>query len=886
MQRIPLLILGALGVMAVPIHAAEFTSDWHRQPDRIWIGPQYWANPMEDWQIKNGRLECASSGPNRNVHLLSHRLGEGDGTFEISVTVGLQQSPDRQGGDQPIGSVGFELGIKSELGDYRSSLIRGKGVPVYVHTDGTMRIQSSLSRLDESSTPAPFNPAELLVSHSGLRINVKCTRDPRDAELLQLDLKLEDPRSGKDYGFQMSQGSFGPNQFIGNLALITNRTPNKELRGQPTAKFWFRDLKVSGTKLVETPKHVFGPILYAMHTLSRGVMTMTAQMPPIGPEDDHTVELQVPVDAAQAILRVPKVASLTNISEPDSQSSTLNPQPSWTTIARSTIDPLSRTAHFRLSHWLDTEEVPYRLLYSMRTTDGKQTDHFYTGTVRKDPVGKPSISVAGFTGHKDTAFPNELLVSNVLKHDPDVLLFTGDQIYEDAGGFGIIRNNTERGVLNYLRKIYLWGWSFRDVLKDRPSFVLPDDHDVYQGNVWGQGGNATKEGIRDHDAGGFAEPADFVNAVFRTQVAHHPPVYDDTPMMQGIDCWHGDAVYGRISFAIVEDRYFKSGPRGKVNDWPGRPDHVKDADYDVAKLDQPGLVLLGERQLDFLDAWSEDWTGADMKCVCSQTIFCNLANYHGPEQEFIYADLDSNGWPQTGRNKAVAAMRKGFAFHYAGDQHLPSIVHHGIDTWNDAGWSFCVPSTAAGYPRSWRPDAEGRPVQNRPAPHFANTGEYRDAFGHPITVHAIGNPAKENRKPVLELLHDKSSGYGLVHFNKEHRTITMECWKLLFDAANPQADDQFPGWPKTIHMLDNDGRQPVAYLPRIKVTGTADPVVQVIEESTGEVVYTLRIHGTSFHPKVFEEGTYTVRVTSQDVTQLVSGIESTKEDRKSVDVSF
>ncbi|MEZ6144088.1 MAG: hypothetical protein R3B91_01385 [Planctomycetaceae bacterium] len=132
------------------------------------------------------------------------------------------------------------------------------------------------------------------------------------------------------------------------------------------AKFWFRDLKVSGTKVVETPEHAFGPILYAMHTLSRGVMTMTAQMPPIGPDDDQTVELQVPVDAAQEILRVPNVATLTEISNLKSEISDPDAQPSWTTIARSTIDPLSRTAHFRLPHWLDTEDVPYRLVYTMR----------------------------------------------------------------------------------------------------------------------------------------------------------------------------------------------------------------------------------------------------------------------------------------------------------------------------------------------------------------------------------------------------------------------------------------------------------------------------------------------------------------------------------------
>ncbi len=156
-----------------------------------------------------------------------------------------------------------------------------------------------------------------------------------------------------------------------------------------------------------------------------------------------------------------------------------------------------------------------------------------------------------------------------------------------------------------------------------------------------------------------------------------------------------------------------------------------------------------------------DWRGADMKVVCSQTIFCNLANYHGGNQQFIFADLDSNGWPQTGRNRALAAMRRGFAFHYAGDQHLASIVHHGIDAWNDAGYSFCVPSIAAGYPRSWLPDKEGRPVQHRLHPELPNTGEYRDGFGNLMTVHAVGNPEQERRKPVLELLHDKASGYGI-----------------------------------------------------------------------------------------------------------------------------
>ena len=250
---------------------------------------------------------------------------------------------------------------------------------------------------------------------------------------------------------------------------------------------------------------------------------------------------------------------------------------------------------------------------------------------------------------------------------------------------------------------------------------------------------------------------------------------------------------------------------------------------------------------------------------------------------FVFADLDSNGWPQTGRNKAVTAMRKGFAFHYAGDQHLPSISQYGIDEWGDSGFAFCVPSIAAGYPRSWRPDKEGRPVKNRTNPKLANTGEYKEGFGNKVTVYAVGNPAAINRKPVLEKLHDKSSGYGLVHFNKKRRTIKIECFKLLIDANNIKPEDQFPGWPLTINMEDNYGRKAVAYLPTIKVTGMTNPVVQVIDQSNNEVVYTLRINGTSFRPKVFKEGKYLLRVGNQETGKMKEvKVTSLKENEQSI----
>ena len=807
----------------------------------MWLGKQYWANPLEDWRLSDGRIECITPGVNRNVHALTCRLGRQKASFNMTVRVG------RLTGVKVHGSVGFRIGIRSELGDYRSSLISGRtGLDAGVTTNGELVLGTVRKKVDGLQFDDLILSLTAAPQANGYRVSLGV----RDTD-----------GTGQ---FHTISKMLPAAQLVGNVAIVNNfgaaRARGAKVKQPPAeARFWFMDWKIKGDKLVEHPDRAFGPILYAMHTLSDSkgkdgnVLKMTAQMPPVGNDEGQFVSLQTKQSG------------------------------SWSDIAKARIDGLSRTATLRVANWNGSADVPYRLKYESTDKSGDAKTDLFTGTVRKQPLARDLI-VAGFTGNKATAFPNEKLAANVAIHNPDVLFFSGDQIYEDVGGYGIVRTppgNIRRSVNNYLRKIWLWGWAFRDLMRDRVTLAIADDHDVYQGNIWGEGGIDCK-GIRNHASGGYAQHADFVNVVHRTLSAHHPDLIDPQPIAQGITVFHGELHYGRVSFAVIADRQFKSGPENKVNSWKGRPDHMKDPKFDVSMLDKPGLKLLGDRQLKFLNTWAGDWRAADAKCVLSATIFCNLANYHGGNQEYVYADLDSNGWPQAGRNKALDAMRRGFAFHLAGDQHLPSIVHHGIETWNDAGYSFCVPSIAAGYPRAWRPDAEGRAVQNRQNPKLDNTGEYRDAFQNFITVHGIGNPAKMNRRPVLELLHDKSSGYGIVRFHKSTGQITMECWRLLFDAANPQPGDQFPGWPKRIHVQDNYARTAVEWLPELRIEGMQNPVVQIIDEATKQIEYTLRFRGASFQPKVFRAGgsTYTIKVGEQaGEMQTLSGIKSTPQKK-------
>ena len=61
-------------------------------------------------------------------------------------------------------------------------------------------------------------------------------------------------------------------------------------------------------------------------------------------------------------------------------------------------------------------------------------------------------------------------------------------------------------------------------------------------------------------------------------------------------------------------------------------------------------------------------------------------------------------------------------------------------------------------------------------------------------------------------------------------------------------------------MADNDGRQARAWLPKLHFSGVENPVVQVIEEKSGAVVYTVRVKGNQFQPPVFAPGRYTVKL--------------------------
>ena len=90
----------------------------------------------------------------------------------------------------------------------------------------------------------------------------------------------------------------------------------------------------------------------------------------------------------------------------------------------------------------------------------------------------------------------------------------------------------------------------------------------------------------------------------------------------------------------------------------------------------------------------------------------------------------------------------------------------------------------------------------------------------------------------------------------------------------------------TIDQRENYGRKVVAYLPTIEWTGKGQPVVRVIDEKSGQFVYTLRIKGKKFRPPVFAPGLYTINVGHPGTPQMVrhQGVKATKDNRETLRV--
>lgn len=850
--------LGATALsLAQPVLGAQeneevsFRSNWTPDVSRPWAGPEYWTNPLQDWRIQHGRLECFRAGGDRNVALLTREVSARRGNLTLSVRTGRIDS-----GSQEHGFVGFRLGIKAAHGDYRSAAIYGRGMNAGIYADGRLFI----GKLDDAAARIDLNTNLLLElravpSVNGYSISLRASNEHGGAAQVEREVPADWIRGAM--ALVCSSAEVEPTPVPAVPIKDFDWYPPHQQRGG-TMRFWFSDWTVSGSKVDVHDDRAYGPILFSLYTVSRGTLKLSAQFPPLG---DTCGPAELSVRDAKG---------------------------KWVSLGTAELDRDSWNATFRIPGWDASREAQYRVLYSLQDGDGNAKQFTYSGTIKMEPRNRPDVVVGLLTCIWDFGFPHTDFTDHLGYHRPDILFWTGDQIYEPVGGYGVLETRApdllEPAMLDFLRKWYVFGWAVRDLTRSIPSVCMTDDHDMFHGNIWGCGGRPTnpalgEQGYPGQDSGGYKMPPRWVNMVQRSQTAHLPDPFEPAPVEQGIGVYYTHLCWGGVSFAILEDRKWKSAPKEQLPGANIRNGFALNPTWDTAvQSDVPNAELLGQRQLDFLEFWATDWSGgAWMKFVVTQTPFGCLHtepagaidDQRDPTEaippvgvylagDHMVADHDSGGWPQRGRNAAIRKLTKGFAAHLNGDQHIGSTCHYGVDEFRDGVFSICTPAISNIFPRRWFPPTAGKNA----LPGKPHTGDHRDAFGNRMTVLALANPAQFDG-PGLEGLRHRVTGYTILTCNRATRKVTIAEWPRWVDPSAPGAEP-YDGWPITIDQIENGLWGAEWQLSPINTEGHEDPVVQVRDDASDEIVYTLRIRGTAFTPLVRKPGVYSVHAYDPD----------------------
>ncbi len=777
-------------------HRLKPVASLQKDVTRPWIGPEFWSNRLDDWRLHDGRIECTCGRPDRElrtVGILTRHLVEGNAPGHISVRTGIAGNANRDG------FCGILLGVGNGSLEYRAAALAqrgsgiGGGVLCTFERGGRVRFREHTDEIH----PLRFaeQPSTKAYPHGGPRKQEPGQKYRLDVDILpqgdgRFTVHISVQQSGGERIARATRRNVPGSHLLGGISLVSSPPT-----GQPGARWWFEDVRTGGTKIAEYPERTFGPIAGTLYSVNETELRLTAQLMPVGDAESQTVHLQYrPADGEQA----------------------------WQTGGSTTLGR-GYTAPFRVDDWDSTRAWTYRIVYDQRVEpqpdrddrQSKEQSHqsnmrtTYSGRIPADPGDDASELTVGLFScvaptarwleagsgkldlprrrglgrytHENIYFPYSELIENTLTHDPDLLAFVGDQIYQSNPTEKV---GDETPTLDYLYKWYLWMWAFGEMTRDRPAIVLTDDHDMYQSNLWGESGKAAPANqIR---LGGYARSAAFIDLVHRTQSSHNPDSYDSAPVRRDISAYYTAFRYGGVDFAIVEDRKFKTSPHDRQT-----PNNER---------------LLGPRQNEFLHEWANN-EGANAARICLMRT--TLASLHTTPRGQPKKDYDTSGYPKQKRDDFVRVLREAGALSLCGDQHLATLARHGLETHSDGVVQFAAPACATLFQRWFEPTDELPNGAGTP-----HTGEFTDAFGNDVRMLAVANPKlsfKEfERRKIGPSYHIgdrrlKREGYGIVRADHEAGEFVIECWP---HDVKPSTHDarQFPGWPYHLRFDGTDDR--------------------------------------------------------------------------------
>lgn len=645
-------------------------------------------------------------------------------------------------------AAGFRLGRQgdTEIRDWRRAVLYATQYVdiLYYPRAGSVRIKDTVTFLTRAQR-------RVLSSADAIALTFACAALSR--RVLSCSLTLH-AANDKEKRVTVRKMFTDGGVLTGHLSLLTDG-PGKDISEvQRKAVVRFADFSLSGSGAIVRyiPKRTLGPILWTQ----------------FAPPQRRVLRLQ----AQLAYLPAPQRASL-------HLRTTANNGTRWSLARTASMDADSKTVLFVTRMPRGAKRVQYRV--SVRFNGAA---YRWFGTVSIAPRSKRRLRIASFSCDKGYLFPQASLVRTVETQRPDLLAFLGDQIYESSnmpGLFGVarMRGPLRIPLLDFFYKVTTFGWTWRTLLRSTPAVMLVDDHDVFQGNLFGAGGASLPISTINWARGGYIMAPRWVRAVERVYAGHLPPSPRRQPVGKlQLRAYYTTFTYGAVSFAVLEDRKFKNGPSAT------------------------NPSLLGAKQEQFLERWANDWADSNvqMKVALSQTVFAAVATHGGFDLTRNRYYLDSGGWPRSQRDTAVRALTRARAFSLHGDQHLGMLLRNYPEEGDEHGQlAFMVPGTANYFPRAWWPGVGAPSVLAIRRKSF--TGRFVDEGGHAVNVLAVSNPDYAKRRgrrlsgDWWQIAYDKSSGWGLSIVDTKKRTVNVKLFRV-----GGGVREMFPGFPRIVFV--------------------------------------------------------------------------------------
>lgn len=745
----------------------------------LWLGGEWWGNRLHDWSMRDGAI-VFSGKPKQPMLVATWLPGEikpGGKGFTVSVTVDFGAHPPR-----PDAWAGVLLGIGA--GKLDAGLVthvfglggKGGGLVVATAADGTLTLRDR--RIENSRDAEVLATGERSpeADDSGpYRVEISAERSQDGIEL-----RAVSTRNGKVVS-SLDVGDLETDAVDGGIGLIVQPPKKKDDAFHPA----FSGFRVDGSSVARAPERRFGPVAGIQFTTGAHGLKLSAQCVPTGSSAKAAPSLY---PKARLYYRVQGVKT-------------------WSQGPAVAIPAPSHTAVFDLPDWNRRSAADIRVVPI--DADGRDAaDEFcYSGTVPAEPSGA-ELRIAQFhcprmvgVGNdepytavprehpferftcRNLLLPNQAALARISAQSPDLLLFTGDQLYEgvptrpefDAHGAPVFED--------YLYKWMVFLRAFGSLTQTVPAVTMPDDHDVFLGNFWGWSGNPPpgKPGVPGFKRGhGWPFPPAFYNLVVATQSGHLPSPLGAPATPKGLNSYGTVMDFGGASFAIVEGRSHKSPPLDQFRDHP------------------ENASLLGADQEAWLEAWPKRLADDVPRFVVTQTYFVNAMT--DTKGNISHDVIDSDGWPKPARDRAVRLFKDAGAVLLAGDIHNSVLLKLGVDGPDDGPYQFIPLAFGQFFQRWWEPATPGGGWKPGDQPY---TGQFSDVLGSPFRVIACANP-NISMKEAFEagfqargrLIVDPDltqSGYGIVVVDRDKGTLRFEHWNR--DAEEGRRSSQFTGWP-------------------------------------------------------------------------------------------